>query len=68
MHKRLINFLVQSFPFRAAKDGLLDVLAAATRKDTNAKDSDSMTPVMWAAFEGRLDALRLLCGRGYAFV
>lgn len=24
-----------------------------------------MTPVMWAAFEGRLDALRLLCGRGY---
>ncbi|KAH8304517.1 hypothetical protein KR059_011681, partial [Drosophila kikkawai] len=51
-------------PCRAAKDGLLDVLAAATRKDTNAKDSDSMTPVMWAAFEGRLDALRLLCGRG----
>nr|XP_017008487.2 LOW QUALITY PROTEIN: Usher syndrome type-1G protein homolog [Drosophila takahashii] len=49
---------------KAAKDGLLDVLAAATRKDTNAKDSDSMTPVMWAAFEGRLDALRLLCGRG----
>jgi len=30
------------FFFRAAKDGLLDVLAAATRKDTNAKDSDSM--------------------------
>ncbi|KAH8402302.1 hypothetical protein KR009_011163, partial [Drosophila setifemur] len=49
---------------RAAKDGLLDVLASATRKDTNAKDNDSMTPVMWAAFEGRLDALRLLCGRG----
>ncbi|EDW72341.1 uncharacterized protein Dwil_GK20770 [Drosophila willistoni] len=49
---------------KAAKDGLLDVLAAATRKDTNAKDNDSMTPVMWAAFEGRLDALRLLCGRG----
>ncbi|XP_017087916.2 pre-mRNA splicing regulator USH1G [Drosophila bipectinata] len=49
---------------KAAKDGLLDVLASATRKDTNAKDNDSMTPVMWAAFEGRLDALRLLCGRG----
>ncbi|XP_001361594.2 Usher syndrome type-1G protein homolog [Drosophila pseudoobscura] len=49
---------------KAAKDGLLDVLSVATRKDTNAKDSDSMTPVMWAAFEGRLDALRLLCGRG----
>ncbi|KAH8372085.1 hypothetical protein KR093_010042, partial [Drosophila rubida] len=49
---------------RAAKDGLIDVLKEATRKDANAKDDDSMTPVMWAAFEGRLDALRLLCGRG----
>ncbi|TDG46528.1 hypothetical protein AWZ03_007089 [Drosophila navojoa] len=49
---------------KAAKDGLLDVLKEATRKDANAKDDDSMTPVMWAAFEGRLDALRLLCGRG----
>ncbi|XP_034108475.1 ankyrin repeat and SAM domain-containing protein 4B [Drosophila albomicans] len=49
---------------KAAKDGLIDVLKEATRKDANAKDDDSMTPVMWAAFEGRLDALRLLCGRG----
>ncbi|XP_034479746.1 Usher syndrome type-1G protein homolog [Drosophila innubila] len=49
---------------KAAKDGLLDVLKEATRRDANAKDDDSMTPVMWAAFEGRLDALRLLCGRG----
>lgn len=50
---------------RAARDGLLDVLKEATRKDANAKDDDSMTPVLWASFEGRLDALRLLCGRGY---
>ncbi|XP_050324977.1 pre-mRNA splicing regulator USH1G [Bactrocera neohumeralis] len=49
---------------KAAKDGLLDVLKEATRKDANAKDDDSMTPVLWASFEGRLDALRLLCGRG----
>uniref|UniRef100_W8B5C3 Usher syndrome type-1G protein n=1 Tax=Ceratitis capitata TaxID=7213 RepID=W8B5C3_CERCA len=49
---------------KAAKDGLLDVLKEAARKDANAKDDDSMTPVLWAAFEGRLDALRLLCGRG----
>ncbi|XP_017476026.1 PREDICTED: Usher syndrome type-1G protein homolog isoform X2 [Rhagoletis zephyria] len=49
---------------KAAKDGLLDVLKEASRKDANAKDDDSMTPVLWAAFEGRLDALRLLCGRG----
>ncbi|XP_037948008.1 Usher syndrome type-1G protein homolog [Teleopsis dalmanni] len=49
---------------KAAKDGLLDVLKEATRKDANSKDDDSMTPVLWSAFEGRLDALRLLCGRG----
>ena len=50
--------------FRAAKDGLLDVLKEATRKETNSKDVDSMSPTLWAAFEGRLDALRLLVGRG----
>lgn len=50
--------------FRAAKDGLLDVLKEATRKEVNAKDVDGMTPVLWAAFEGKLDALRLLVGRG----
>uniref|UniRef100_A0A1B0BVB0 SAM domain-containing protein n=1 Tax=Glossina palpalis gambiensis TaxID=67801 RepID=A0A1B0BVB0_9MUSC len=49
---------------KAAKDGLLEVLKEATRKDANLKDGDSMTPVLWAAFEGHLDALRLLCGRG----
>ncbi|XP_013099658.2 pre-mRNA splicing regulator USH1G [Stomoxys calcitrans] len=49
---------------KAAKDGLLEVLKEATRKDANSKDDDSMTPVLWAAFEGHLEALRLLCGRG----
>ncbi|XP_055387466.1 pre-mRNA splicing regulator USH1G [Condylostylus longicornis] len=49
---------------KAAKDGLLEVLKDATRRDANSKDADSMTPVLWAAFEGRLDALRLLVGRG----
>ncbi|XP_073848269.1 SAM_USH1G_HARP domain-containing protein Sans isoform X2 [Musca autumnalis] len=49
---------------KAAKDGLLDVLKEATRKDANSKDDDSMTPVLWSAFEGHLEALRLLCGRG----
>ncbi|XP_055858767.1 pre-mRNA splicing regulator USH1G isoform X1 [Episyrphus balteatus] len=49
---------------KAAKDGLLDLLKDATRKDANTKDDDGMTPVLWAAFEGRLDALRLLAGRG----
>ncbi|XP_055537422.1 pre-mRNA splicing regulator USH1G [Wyeomyia smithii] len=49
---------------RAAKDGLLDVLKEATRSEANSKDVDGMTPVLWAAFEGRLEALKLLVGRG----
>jgi Usher syndrome type-1G protein len=42
----------------------LEVLKEATKKEINTKDVDGMTPVLWAAFEGRLDALRLLIGRG----
>lgn len=49
---------------RAARDGLLEVLKEATKKEINTKDEAGMTPVLWAAFEGRLDALRLLVGRG----
>uniref|UniRef100_A0A182SVI7 ANK_REP_REGION domain-containing protein n=1 Tax=Anopheles maculatus TaxID=74869 RepID=A0A182SVI7_9DIPT len=50
--------------FSAAKDGLLDVLREATRSEANAKDIDGMTPVLWAAFEGHFDALKLLVARG----
>ena len=53
---------------RAARDGYLEALKEATRKDCNSKDEDGMTPTLWAAFEGNLEALRLLVGRGYAFV
>ncbi|KAG5676726.1 hypothetical protein PVAND_006538 [Polypedilum vanderplanki] len=49
---------------KAAKDGLCEVLKEATKKELNNKDSDGMTPVLWAAFEGKLDALRLMIGRG----
>ncbi|TRY77153.1 hypothetical protein TCAL_00067 [Tigriopus californicus] len=49
---------------RAAKDGLLGVLKETTKKDTNLKDEDGMTPTLWAAFEGNLEALKLLVGRG----
>ena len=52
------------FSYRAARDGYLEALKEATRKDCNAKDEDGMTPTLWAAFEGNLEALRLLVGRG----
>ncbi|EFX88296.1 hypothetical protein DAPPUDRAFT_305682 [Daphnia pulex] len=49
---------------RAARDGKLDILKEATRKDCNSKDDDGMTPTLWATFEGHLEALRLIIGRG----
>ena len=56
--------IINSWCCRAARDGYLDALKEATRKDCNAKDEDGMTPTLWAAFEGNLEALRLLVGRG----
>ncbi|XP_076065790.1 SAM_USH1G_HARP domain-containing protein Sans [Oratosquilla oratoria] len=49
---------------RAARDGYLDLLKEATRKDCNTPDEDGLTPTAWAAYEGNLEALRLLVGRG----
>ncbi|XP_002661315.1 pre-mRNA splicing regulator USH1G [Danio rerio] len=49
---------------KAARDGYLDLLKEATRKDLNAPDEDGMTPTLWAAYHGNLDALRLIAGRG----
>ncbi|XP_059614038.1 pre-mRNA splicing regulator USH1G [Phlebotomus argentipes] len=49
---------------KAARDGLLDVLKEGTAKELNTRDATGMTPVHCAAFVGRLDALRLLVGRG----
>lgn len=43
---------------------MLDILREATKRDCNAKDEDGMTPTLWAAFQGNLEALRLLVGRG----
>lgn len=40
------------------------MLKEASKKEINAKDGDGMTPVLWAAFEGKLDAMKLLIGRG----
>ncbi|XP_012681919.2 Usher syndrome type-1G protein isoform X1 [Clupea harengus] len=49
---------------KAARDGYLDLLKEATRKDLNAPDEDGMTPTLWAAYHGNLEALRLVVGRG----
>ncbi|XP_017783952.1 PREDICTED: Usher syndrome type-1G protein homolog [Nicrophorus vespilloides] len=49
---------------KAAKDGLIDVLKEATKRECNAKDEQGMTPTLYAAFHGHLEALRVLCGRG----
>ncbi|KAA0724881.1 Usher syndrome type-1G protein [Triplophysa tibetana] len=49
---------------QAARDGHLELLKEATRKDLNAPDDDGMTPTLWAAQLGNLHALRLVVGRG----
>ncbi|KAJ0001407.1 hypothetical protein NQD34_006427 [Periophthalmus magnuspinnatus] len=49
---------------KAAIDGNLDILKEATTKDLNTADEDGMTPTLLAAFNGRVDALQLICSRG----
>lgn len=49
---------------RAARDGFVDLLREATRKDSNQPDEDGMTPTLWAAYHGNVEALRTLVGRG----
>ncbi|KAK8735304.1 hypothetical protein OTU49_005611 [Cherax quadricarinatus] len=49
---------------RAAKDGYLEVLKESTRRDCNQPDEDGLTPTLWAAYKGNLEALRLIVGRG----
>lgn len=50
---------------RAARDGRLDLLKEATRKDLNAPDEDGMTATLWAAYHGNVEALRLIVSRGW---
>ncbi|XP_077980406.1 pre-mRNA splicing regulator USH1G-like [Glandiceps talaboti] len=49
---------------QAAKDGYLDLLREATKKDCNRLDEDGRTPTMYAAMYGNTDALRLIVSRG----
>lgn len=48
----------------AAKDGYLDLLRDASKRDLNGSDEDGMTATMWAAHNGHIEALRLIVGRG----
>lgn len=50
---------------RAARDGYLDLLREANRKEVNQQDEDGNTPTHLAAQHGNLDALRLIIMRGY---
>ena len=42
---------------QAARDGFLELLKETTKRDTNSKDEDGMTPTLWAAFEGNVEVL-----------
>ncbi|KAI4888106.1 hypothetical protein NFI96_021831, partial [Prochilodus magdalenae] len=60
----LISVTVMSRYHKAAIDGYLDLLKEATKNDLNSPDEDGMTPTLWAAYHGRLEALQLICSRG----
>ncbi|GAU89128.1 hypothetical protein RvY_01716 [Ramazzottius varieornatus] len=49
---------------QAAKDGNMELLSKANRKDANLRDEDGMTPTLWAAYYGNLAALRKVIERG----
>ncbi|KAK3090822.1 hypothetical protein FSP39_014941 [Pinctada imbricata] len=49
---------------RAARDGYVDLLKEATKRDLNLTDEDGMVPAHWAAYHGNVDALRTIVGRG----
>lgn len=51
----------------AARDGFLDILRQGNRRDMSERDDDGMTPVLWAAYHGNLEALRLTLSRGYVY-
>ncbi|XP_041474053.1 Usher syndrome type-1G protein homolog [Lytechinus variegatus] len=48
----------------AAKEGHLDPLREATKRDCNRTDESGRTPTLWAATNGHTDALRLIVSRG----
>ncbi|XP_023313642.1 Usher syndrome type-1G protein homolog isoform X1 [Trichogramma pretiosum] len=61
---KIIKSLFSITFFRAAKENILEILKEATRKDCNTRDDGGMTPTLWSAFEGHIEALRLLVAKG----
>uniref|UniRef100_A0A8C4R2T7 Usher syndrome 1Ga (autosomal recessive) n=1 Tax=Eptatretus burgeri TaxID=7764 RepID=A0A8C4R2T7_EPTBU len=49
---------------KAARDGFLDALKEASKRELNAPDEDGMTPTLWASYHGNLEALRVIVSRG----
>lgn len=49
---------------KAARDGVLELLKTATKRDANRRDEDGMTPVHYASSCGNVEALRLLVSKG----
>ena len=49
---------------RAARDGYLDILREANKREMNCPDEDGCTPPMLAAQYGNLEALRTTITRG----
>ena len=52
---------------KAAREGDLASIKTASRKDINKRDENGMTPVPWAAAYGKIEALRILIGKGFVF-
>ena len=48
----------------ASREGDNVILKRCTRKDANKLDADGMTPVHWAALYGKIEALKILIGKG----
>ncbi|GAB1609494.1 Usher syndrome type-1G protein homolog [Argonauta hians] len=48
----------------AATDGYMDLLREATKRELNQANEDGVTPTHCAAASGRVDALRVIIGRG----
>lgn len=61
----LVNLTMATKFHAAAKEGHLDPLREATKRDCNRADETGMTPTLWAATNGHIDALRLIVSRGY---